>query len=186
MLDDQDRRRLIELAHESIARGGGRDAPAPLPQGSWSAALSQPGATFTTLSVGLELRGCRGTLEAYRTLAADVWYNAWASAYDDPRFPAVSALEDHDLSVVISVLTPLVPLVVHSEEELVAALEPGIDGLVLAEGAARATFLPSVWRQLPEARDFVVQLKRKAGWPSAYWSSRLRALRYRTESFPAH
>ncbi|MBS0392997.1 MAG: AmmeMemoRadiSam system protein A [Proteobacteria bacterium] len=185
MLDERERRRLIELAHESIARGA-RKAPAPLPPRSWSAALARLGATFTTLTLGTELRGCRGTLEAHRMLAADVWHNSWASAYDDPRFPPIAATEAASLSVVISVLTPLVPLEVRSEEELIAALEPGIDGLVLVEGAARATFLPSVWKQLPQARDFVAQLKRKAGWPSAYWSTQLRALRYRTETFPVH
>ncbi len=185
MLDAQDRRCLIELAYESIACGG-RDAPGPLPARAWSEALVQPAATFATLTLGSDLRGCRGTLEAYRTLAADVWHNAWASAFDDPRFPPLAATEAAGLSVVISVLTPLVPLEARSEAELIAALEPGIDGLVLVEGAARATFLPAVWRQLPQARDFVAQLKHKAGWPSSYWSTQLRALRYRTESFPAH
>jgi AmmeMemoRadiSam system protein A len=186
MLDPGDRRRLIEAARESIARGYGKAHPELLPAGAWSAGLCESRATFTTLTLGGELRGCRGAIEPQRPLVEDVWANAWASAYDDPRFPPVSADEIPRLGISISVLTPLEALTVTSEAELIDALEPGVDGLVLSHGAARATFLPAVWRQLPDARDFVAQLKHKAGWPAAFWPRDLRAYRYRTETFPAH
>ena len=186
MLDPADRRRLIEVARESIARGHGRARPGPLPAGAWPDALCELRATFTTLTQAGALRGCRGAIEAHRPLVEDVWANAWASAYDDPRFAPVVADEIPRLGISISVLSPLEEMAVESEAELIVALEPGIDGLVLSAGAARATFLPTVWRQLPDARDFVVQLKQKAGWPAAYWPRDLRAYRYRTETFPAH
>jgi len=186
MLEPIDRRRLIGAARESVARGFGHSRPAPLPAEHWSTALCMPGATFTTLTLGGELRGCRGTIEPRRTLIEDVWDNAWASAYDDPRFPPVAVDEVARLGISISVLSPLEPIPAPSEAALVAALEPGVDGLVLSLGAARATFLPSVWRQLPEPREFVAQLKHKAGWPAAFWSPDLKAYRYRTESFAEH
>jgi uncharacterized protein len=186
MLEPGDRRRLVDAARESIARGCGRSHPAPVPAGPWSAALSAPCASFTTLTAGGELRGCRGTIEPRRPLIEDVWDNAWASAYDDPRFPPVSVEEVSRLGISISVLSPLEPIAASSEDELIEALEPGVDGLVLSHGAARATFLPSVWQQLPQPRDFVSQLKHKAGWPASFWSPDLKAYRYRTESFPTH
>jgi len=37
-----------------------------------------------------------------------------------------------------------------SEQDLLAQLQPDIDGLILEEGFHRGTFLPSVWEQLPE------------------------------------
>ena len=93
MLEQADRRRLLELAQQSTARGLGRVRPEPLPDGPWSVALCEPRATFTTLTLGGALRGCRGAIEPHRPLVEDVWHNAWASAYDDPRFPPVSADE---------------------------------------------------------------------------------------------
>jgi AmmeMemoRadiSam system protein A len=185
MLESDERRRLIDAAHESIARGLGRPGPGPLPGGPWYESLSAPRATFTTLTLHGELRGCRGTIEPCQPLVADVWANAWASAYDDPRFPPVTADEIPRLAISISVLSALEAIPARSEAELIDALEPGVDGLLLSHGAARATFLPAVWRQLPDPRDFVVQLKCKAGWPGSFWSADLKAFRYRTETFPS-
>lgn len=183
MLEASDRSRLLELARGSVVRGLGRDRPERPPQEAWSHQLLEPRATFVTLSLHQELRGCCGALEPQRALHDDVWHNAWASAYADPRFCPVSATELGLLDVAISVLTPLEPIAATSESELIAALEPGVDGLVLRYGAARATFLPAVWQSVPEPRDFVAQLKRKLGWPGTVPSSRMMAFRYRTETF---
>lgn len=183
MLKESDRSRLLELAHRSIARGVGRDRPEPLPQEAWSPALLEPRATFTTLTRRGELRGCCGTIEPHRPLVHDVWHNAWVSAYSDLRFWPVSAVEISSLGISISVLTPLEPIVARSDAELIACLEPGVDGLVLRCGAARATFLPAVWQSLQEPREFVRQLKGKAGWPAFFWPPEMTAFRYRTETF---
>ena len=186
MLEPADRRRVVEVVRESIERGLGRTEPAPLPDASWSAALARRRATFATLTVERVLRGCRGTIEPHRPLVEDVWHNAWASAYDDPRFPPLSADEIPQLGISISVLSPLEPVAAGTEAELLAVLEPGVDGLVLSRGATRATFLPSVWQMIPDPRDFVWQLKHKAGWSASSWPADLKAHRYRTETFTAH
>ncbi len=70
-----------------------------------------------------------------------------------------------------------------SESDLLTQLRPGIDGLVLEEGSRRGTFLPVVWEQLPEAKDFLSHLKLKAGIPARHWSDTIRVSRYTTESF---
>jgi AmmeMemoRadiSam system protein A len=186
MLENTERRQLIDLARESTVRGLGRDAPAPLPEEPWPEPLLAMRATFTTLTLEGELRGCRGTIEPVRPLVEDVWQNAWASAFDDPRFPPVSGDEIARLRISISVLSPLEPILVGNEAELISSLEPGVDGLLLSHGAARATFLPAVWQSLPEPRDFVAYLKHKAGWSRSFWSPDLKAFRYRTETFPSH
>lgn len=183
MLENRERSLLLELARRSIACGLDRHRPAPAQQEVSSPRLLQPQATFVTLTLQGQLRGCCGTLEPQRSLLDDVWQNAWASAYGDPRFCPVSTTELGSLDVAISVLTALEPIAASSESELIAALEPGVDGLVLRYGAARATFLPSVWQSLPEPREFVAQLKRKIGWHSVALSSQMMAFRYRTETF---
>jgi AmmeMemoRadiSam system protein A len=128
-------------------------------------------------------------LEPVRALGDDVWHNAFASAFDDPRFPPLAPTEFAALEIEISVLSPLEPLAVASEEELRQTLVPGRDGVVLSLGRQRATFLPKVWESLSDVGDFLGELKRKAGLPRGYWSPEVRIEIYRTERFagtPVH
>lgn len=178
-----DRQALLEYARRAIERGlVGERLKVQVKE--FSATLQAPGASFVTLKVERELRGCIGTLEAQRPLIADVVSNAWSAAFRDPRFPALTRAEFRLLDVHISVLSEPQPLAVRSEAELLAQLRPGIDGLVLEEGYHRGTFLPAVWEQLAEPREFVRHLKRKAGLPADYWSPALRVSRYTVVSVP--
>ncbi|EDN65295.1 conserved hypothetical protein [Beggiatoa sp. PS] len=63
-------------------------------------------------------------------------------------------------------------------------MRPGIDGLILSDGSHKGTFLPSVWESLTEPRDFIYQLKRKAGLSPNYWSNTLKVERYICDSIP--
>jgi AmmeMemoRadiSam system protein A len=174
---------LLPLARQSIAEGLGRAAPAPSPRlEALPPKLLEPAASFVTLKRGGQLRGCRGLLEAVRPLAHDVWHNAWASAYDDPRFGPVTAAELADLEVEISVLSALEQMMARTEEQLLGGLEAGRHGLVIALGPRRATFLPQVWSSLPEPSRFLAELKAKAGIPRDYWSPDIEAWRYTTSS----
>jgi len=150
----------------------------------YPAALNQPRATFVTLHVGDDLRGCIGSLEAYRPLAVDVAENACDAALHDPRFAPVATAELGRLHIHISILSPPEPLHVGSERELLAQLRPGVDGLTLTERHCRGTFLPAVWDTLPEPREFVRALKQKAGLAPDYWSDSISVERYTAESVP--
>ena len=183
MLEQSERSRLLELARDSIARGLNSAAPEPLPEGEWSSGLLVPAAAFVTLTLSGELRGCRGTTDPQRPLAEEVWRSAWLSAFADPRFPPMVAEEVGPLRIAVSVLTALVPIACASEAELVESLLPGVDGLVLHCGAARATFLPAVWQSVNEPREFVRLLRRKAGLYGSLWPREMAAFRYRTETF---
>jgi AmmeMemoRadiSam system protein A len=182
-----ERRELLALARASIdsALSSG-SAVRQLVQ--FTTAPLLPGFTvrrssFVTLRRGEELRGCCGTLDAPRPLAEDVWRNAWAAAFNDYRFPPLTAAEWPHLNVHLSLLTVPEPLDVATEEQLLGLLRPSIDGLILESDAGRATFLPAVWQQIPDPAQFVRQLKMKAGWPATYWSNGVRCSRYTTESF---
>jgi AmmeMemoRadiSam system protein A len=141
-------------------------------------ALDRPGATFVTLTQYGELRGCIGTLEAHRPLLVDVRENALAAAFRDPRFLPLTAREQEFTSVEVSLLTPARPMEFEHEEHLLAQLRPGTDGIVLSYGHYRSTFLPQVWDSLPEPRQFMAQLKRKAGLPADFWAESLNISRY--------
>ncbi len=142
------------------------------------AALAADGATFVTLRMGGELRGCIGTLEAHRALGADVRANAVAAAFRDPRFTPLTFGEFTATAIEVSVLGRSEPLPAVDERDALARLRPGVDGVILACGHRRATFLPQVWEQLPDPRAFLAALKRKAGLPDDFWDARVTLARY--------
>jgi uncharacterized protein len=145
-------------------------------------AFRQPGASFVTLKINNQLRGCVGSLEPYRSLVEDVARNAEAAAFEDSRFPPLTPAEWGDLQISISILNSPEPMSFQSEEDLIRQLRPRVDGLVLQENFHCGTFLPSVWQQLPEPREFLRQLKRKAGLDPDYWSSAIQVQRYTTST----
>jgi AmmeMemoRadiSam system protein A len=149
--------------------------PAPGP-------LTEPGACFVTLEVNGRLRGCVGTIEPARPLYLDVIRNA-QRAMRDPRMPAVELAEWPCLDVKVSVLTAEGDLPAGSRAELIGALRPGIDGVLITDGARRATFLPAVWAKLGEPERFVAALLTKGGWPDDGWPPELMASRYTTTDY---
>ncbi|MCC6579641.1 MAG: AmmeMemoRadiSam system protein A [Phycisphaeraceae bacterium] len=177
-------RMLLQLASDVVAQGLHTGAvmrvnPAELPQ-----PLCQPGASFVTLHIDHRLRGCIGSLRATRPLAEDVAANAFAAAFRDPRFPPVTVAELVLLDFHLSILNPAQPMTVADEADLLRQLRPNVDGLILADGGYRATFLPAVWEQLPDPRDFLSHLKRKAGLLPEYWSPSMSFQRYTCQSIP--
>ena len=183
MLDVADRETLLQVAADSIQHGLDTGHALGIKPADYSPALQQPGASFVTLTILRQLRGCMGMLRATRPLVEDVAENAFAAAFEDPRFPALSQAEYHQLEYHISILNPAEAMEFDSEADLLLQFRPGIDRLILEDRGRRATFLPSVWESLPTAADFLQHLKRKAGLPMDYWSNSLRMQRYTVEEF---
>jgi AmmeMemoRadiSam system protein A len=165
---------LLVIARSAIAGSLGLRRTADPGHGE----LSRPAATFVTLKMHDELRGCIGTLEPFRPLSQDVRENAIGAAFRDPRFLPLTAAEFEATSVEVSLLSPSQSLDVATEADLLARLRPGCDGLTLEYGRHRATFLPQVWEQLADPQDFVTALKRKAGLPVDFWHPGIAASRY--------
>lgn len=165
---------LLTLARNAIAaRLGEAQSPADdCPE------LHKPGATFVTLTQQGNLRGCIGSLEAWRPLAQDVQENAIGAAFRDPRFEPLTADELPITRVEVSLLTPAEPIFFTSEADALAQLRPEIDGVILTAGQRRSTFLPQVWEQLPGPASFMAHLKQKAGLPANYWGTDVRLERY--------
>ncbi len=174
--------RLLEIAALGV-RHAAETRPAPLldlPREP--TALLRPGASFVTLKRSGQLRGCIGTLEPSRPLAADVAENAYAAACRDPRFPALQVFELEGLHLSVATLGPHEPILASTRDALLASLRPGIDGLVVRSGSRRATFLPAVWEQLPEAGDFIDALWQKARLAPGSWPELLELSRYRVDT----
>lgn len=165
---------LLAIARESLdaALGAGEE---PARNEPW---LREPGATFITLRRLGGLRGCVGTIQAHRPLLEDVRHNTRSAAFSDPRFPPVERFEYPEISLEVSLLSPCEPCQFGCEEEALARLRPGIDGIVFEYGERRSTFLPQVWEQLPNPSDFLAHLKHKAGLARSFWHADVRLWRY--------
>lgn len=179
MRTPEEERLLFDLAHDAIRRGleGERFiAPdvAALPE-----ELQRPTAVFVTLEVRGELNGCIGSMGPDDPLGVAVARRAYDAAFNDPRLPRLTWADYDQLSVEISILTPMERLDIDSEEALLDIVRPGVDGLLIESGARRATFLPAVWDDLPDPRVFLAHLYAKAGLPG--WVPGLRAFRYQSE-----
>lgn len=171
---------LPGIARGAIAAHLGMAQRQPLPAETW---LDEAGACFVTLHRHGTLRGCIGSLVARRPLGEDVVDNAIAAAFRDPRFPPLSRDEFPEVDIEVSVLSAPEEIFPASEAALMAMLKPGVDGLILEYGIHRATFLPQVWGQLPDAGRFLAHLKQKAGLPANFWHPDMRFSRYGVQSF---
>lgn len=183
MLSNKQKQQLHKLARDSIIHGLDKQSPVQINVLDFDEPLTKPGASFVTLKRNHQLRGCIGTLEAHRPLANDVAHNAWAAAFQDPRFMPLQANETDDLEIHISILEAPENMAFSSEQDLLSQIKPGIDGLVLEDFNHRATFLPAVWESLPDKKSFIQQLKLKAGLPANYWSDSIQFQRYSVEEF---
>jgi AmmeMemoRadiSam system protein A len=125
--------------------------------------------TFVTLKIGSQLRGCMGCLTPTETILEGIRRNALNGAFHDPRFPPLSGEELARTTIEISILTSPQKLAYGAGNELPDLLRPGIDGVIISKGLARATFLPQVWEQLPAGAEFLSHLCQKAGLPPDEW-----------------
>ncbi|TMG77773.1 MAG: AmmeMemoRadiSam system protein B [Betaproteobacteria bacterium] len=175
-------RKLLQIARASIsaALGLGPEGGAPAAEEPW---LREWRASFVTLMhKEEELRGCVGTLEAQRPLAADVVENARAAAFQDTRFKPLTREELARTDIEVSLLSAPKRLRFEGHADLIARLRPGVDGVILEQGdeksGKRATFLPQVWEGLPDPEQFIAHLKQKAGIPQNASTQSCRVKRY--------
>lgn len=173
IISDEDGRHLLALAREtlreSFKESGNRAASlmTDLDKGPFR----EKQGVFVTLEKKGGLRGCIGTIEPVKPILDAVVDNARHAAFHDTRFNPLTPDELKDVTIEISILTPPRKLNYNSAQDLVQRLRPGVDGVILARGGRRATFLPQVWDQLPTPESFLSQLCLKAGLSSRSWKS---------------
>ena len=180
----EEQRTLLHLAREAMECGvQGRKLP-PLNESTLSPHLRKQGASFITLTIRGQLRGCIGALEAHQPLAADVREHAISAALEDPRFPPVREDELSRIQIEVSRLTRPEPLEYKDAADLLSKLKPHVDGVILRDGMRRATFLPQVWEKIPNPADFMNNLCYKMGVSDNTWRIKhLEVLVYQVEEF---
>ena len=161
-VSDEEKTYLKDLVKQSIGhRLGLTSAPDMTPV---SENLRQKYGAFVTLKKDGMLRGCIGYIVGREPLFLTVAAMAVAAAFEDPRFPPVTAEEFEGLDVEISILSPL------QRVPDVAAVTPGVHGLYLKQGQRSGLLLPQVATQWDWDREtFLGQTCYKAGLPLDAW-----------------
>ena len=183
-LTDEEKQILLRLARKAVETAVRGLALPPVDKQALTPALRENGASFVTLTIHGELRGCIGALEAYQPLNEDVREHAIAAALKDPRFPPVSENELSRIHIEVSRLTSPTALEYANAEDLLKKLRPHIDGVILRHGHRRATFLPQVWEKIPDPVEFLEQLCYKMGERGNLWrEAKLQVYTYQVEEF---
>jgi AmmeMemoRadiSam system protein A len=183
-LTEEEGKYLLSVARKTIddrllGRGG-----SSRPDQETSPSYSERRGTFVTLTIGGALRGCIGHIVPQESLIEGVRVNAINAAFRDPRFRPLSPKEWENVKIEVSILTDPRPLAYSDAEDLLRKLRPGIDGLIIKKGYAQATFLPQVWEQLPDKKEFLTHLCLKAGLDGRAWKSeKLEVLTYQVQAF---
>ena len=146
--------------------------------------FSEKRGTFVTLTIDDGLRGCIGNIIPQESLLDGVKANAINAAFRDPRFRPLSGKEWEKVKIEISILTDPKPLDYSNRKDLLEKMRQGTDGVILKKGYNQSTFLPQVWEQLPDKKEFLTHLCLKAGLDGHEWEKeKLEVLTYQVQAF---
>ena len=126
-------------------------------------------ATFVTLTLGDQLRGCIGKVLPKFSLYRDIINNSLSAAFADPRFPGIERDELKNIKIEISVLSKPKRIIFDNVEDLLRKIKPFQHGIILQSSFHQATFLPQVWEDLPDKKNFLTNLSLKAGLSASAW-----------------
>ncbi|MBS1237096.1 MAG: hypothetical protein H6R37_340 [Deltaproteobacteria bacterium] len=183
-LTEEEGKHLVETARKTIQKALFNPKDRSEPDSPSSPKFQERRGTFVTLTINGALRGCIGHIIPQESLIEGVRVNAMNAAFRDPRFSPLSQNEFEKIRVEVSILTEPKPLPYTDANDLLAKLRPGTDGLILRRGYHQATFLPQVWEQLPNRKDFLTHLCLKAGLAGDAWAhDKLEVHTYQVQAF---
>lgn len=170
MFNEKEKNYILELARNSIKYFFDNGSLLEVGEDELEISeLKEKKSCFVTLTISGELRGCIGHIQPTQPLYLDIIENAVAAAFQDPRFNPLTIEEFAKVDIEVSVLTTPLNLEFSSPEDLLKKIKPNIDGVILNKGSYSATYLPTVWEELPAEEDFLSSLCMKAGLPAMAW-----------------
>ena len=183
-LTEEEGKHLVETARKTIQEALFNPKDKSEPYAPSSPKFQERRGTFVTITLNGRLRGCIGHIIPQESLLEGVRVNAMNAAFGDPRFPGLTKSEFEKIRVEVSILTAPKPLAYTDANDLLAKLKPGTDGLIIRKGYHQATFLPQVWEQLPNKKDFLTHLCLKAGLAGDAWAyDQLEVHTYQVQAF---
>jgi uncharacterized protein len=162
-ISKKDRDYLLKLARRTIETKSKDSVLKEVQEDQLSSLLTNERGCFVTLNLDNQLRGCIGYILPVMPLYKAIIENAYNAAFGDPRFHPVQTDEVSKLHIDISVLTVPRELVYKDLNDLMNKLTPLQDGVIIKKGIRSATFLPQVWEQLLDKKEFLLHLCLKAG-----------------------
>ncbi len=120
--------------------------------------------SFVTLHIHDKLRGCIGYIQPIAPLKEQLRMCARAAAFEDPRFYPLTKEEYPEISIEISLLSPIEE--VKNLDEIVV----GRDGLIVQHSIFQGLLLPQVATENNWTKEeFLSHTCLKAGLPSDCW-----------------
>lgn len=145
---------------------------------SYPCVFKQAGASFVTLKLDGVLRGCMGSVIAREPLIENLRTNAHSAAFSDSRFEPLNRKEFDNLDISVSLLSQPERIIFEDEDDLLDKITPYEDGIIIRDGNYQAVYLPVVWEELHDKREFLTSLKLKAGMSEDYFSDTLQAFKF--------
>jgi uncharacterized protein len=160
-LSEADRHAALQLARIAVVEAvSHRNLPDAI---SHEGIFSERRGVFVTLHVGHRLQGCIGVIEAHEPLGEAIVRCAVSAALEDPRFAPMETAQLSELSIEISLLSPLEPIAPE-------AIEIGKHGLLVRMKDRRGLLLPQVAVEHRLNREqFLEQTCIKAGLGRDAW-----------------
>jgi|APSaa5957512622_1039677.scaffolds.fasta_scaffold75058_2 AmmeMemoRadiSam system protein A len=164
-LTAEEKEALFAIATDTLAWCvGGRKGSFDWQAYTLTPKLKVPMATFVTLKMGGQLRGCIGSLAPAAPLYESVHDNAINASLNDYRFRPVTAAELKRIDVDISILSPIEDIASRDDFKI------GEHGIILRKGMHRAVYLPEVaLEQKWTVEQTLSSLSQKAGMPPDAW-----------------
>ena len=168
-LSKEEQTKLLQLSRDTLLSWTAQHKkPNPDPL-LFSNYANEDRACFVTLEKHGELRGCIGSLTSRGSLVDCIVDNTVNAASEDPRFPSVAPDETAQIRIEISVLEPAVKYEKSDHLQLLNDLVPDRDGVILRRNGYQSTYLPQVWKQLPDKAEFLGHLCEKGGMKEDCW-----------------
>ena len=137
-LNTEEKKTLLKIARKSLEEYIRNEQIPEFDEEQMSETLKKTTGAFVTLQKEGELRGCIGRFDADKPLYKIVGQMAIASGTQDARFSPINEDELDDITIEISVLTPMEKIASIEEIEL------GNHGIYIQKGGMSGTLLPQV------------------------------------------
>ena len=143
MISDESGAYLVRLAKDTIKYQLENEKTMLKPT-DYPTELDDELGVFVTLNKNHNLRGCIGYPEPVKPVIDATMDVALSAAFNDPRFPELSADEFDELEFEVTVLTKPEIIEVAHHTQYLDEIEIGRDGLIIQKGFVKGLLLPQV------------------------------------------
>lgn len=164
---------ILNITRESIIHAINQEEFKPM---HVPAPMYEYGASFVTIKLNGQLRGCVGSIYPTKPLITDLIDNTKNAGFQDSRFIPLTIDELENIEISVSILSSIERIGFKDERDLLSKIYPY--GIIISEGEKRAAYLPVVWEQLPDKEVFFNSLKEKAGLPPNYFSKTMEVYKF--------